>query len=44
MEEGANLFPRHLADPQKTFSLGGAWMVEILIWLRVRALVVDLLF
>ena len=41
MEGGLNLFPRHLADPQKILSLGGVWMAGLLIWLTVRASAVD---
>ena len=34
---GANLFPEHLDDPQKTFSLGGVRVAGISIGLQARA-------
>ena len=33
VEGDTNLFPEHFDDPQKTFSLGGARVVEMLIGL-----------
>jgi len=33
VEGDANLFPEHLDDPQKTFSLGGARVVDMLMGL-----------
>ena len=33
VERGANLFPEHLDDPQKTLSLDGVWVAEILMGL-----------
>ena len=33
VEVDANLFPEHFDDPQKTFSLGGARVVDMLIGL-----------